>query len=429
MTEYLLTAGDVLSLELSISHTSFNLKWEQLFGLAVRRNPRRAFLFVSRVLGKHVPIAPCSLPLAAKLLTEKHREIEEDRGYATLLAAEPRYQSMDAARLAFADLLARLSAESVFVPKSERTLFIGFAETATGLAQALAACYRGEIAYVHTTRYAPETKVALRFAEEHSHARDHFLFLDGAAEFMNSCRRVVFIDDELTTGNTVLAGIREMHGQYGVREFLVFSLLDWRTEDDLAKAEALGVELGLRLKFVSLMRGSFREVAGSQVTTLPNDYCYNCAVDYSELDLSGSGINSGRLPLIGTEIAGQNEICRQLASRLLAEGLGGEGALVLGTGEMIYAPLLIAGYMGQLSYQSTTQSPIAPLPGSAIESGVAFAPPDCYSSAGYLYNLPRERYAEALIFTEKKTMQAGGLAQLAACLRDHGMEKVTVVAL
>ena len=28
------------------------------FGIAERRNPRRAFLFVSRVLGRHVPVRP-----------------------------------------------------------------------------------------------------------------------------------------------------------------------------------------------------------------------------------------------------------------------------------------------------------------------------------------------------------------------------------
>lgn len=31
---------------------------DALFGIAERRNPKRAFLFVSKVLGRHIPVEP-----------------------------------------------------------------------------------------------------------------------------------------------------------------------------------------------------------------------------------------------------------------------------------------------------------------------------------------------------------------------------------
>jgi len=42
-----------------------------LAGLAVRRNPRRAHLVVSTVLGKHIPVAPRLCYAAGRLLGER----------------------------------------------------------------------------------------------------------------------------------------------------------------------------------------------------------------------------------------------------------------------------------------------------------------------------------------------------------------------
>lgn len=33
-------------------------KWHDLLGFAERINPKRAFLFVSKVLGRHIPVSP-----------------------------------------------------------------------------------------------------------------------------------------------------------------------------------------------------------------------------------------------------------------------------------------------------------------------------------------------------------------------------------
>ena len=33
-------------------------KWQDLLGFAERINPKRAFLFVSKVLGRHIPVSP-----------------------------------------------------------------------------------------------------------------------------------------------------------------------------------------------------------------------------------------------------------------------------------------------------------------------------------------------------------------------------------
>ncbi|QTR49372.1 phosphoribosyltransferase domain-containing protein [Candidatus Thiothrix anitrata] len=41
---------------------------DELFGFAQRRNPKRAFLFVSKVLGRHIPVSPAVMRNATDTL-------------------------------------------------------------------------------------------------------------------------------------------------------------------------------------------------------------------------------------------------------------------------------------------------------------------------------------------------------------------------
>ncbi|WP_203929088.1 phosphoribosyltransferase domain-containing protein, partial [Virgisporangium ochraceum] len=48
-----------------------DLRLDDLAGLAVRRNPKRAHLVVSKVLGKHIPTDPRLVYASARLLGDK----------------------------------------------------------------------------------------------------------------------------------------------------------------------------------------------------------------------------------------------------------------------------------------------------------------------------------------------------------------------
>ncbi|RML91106.1 hypothetical protein ALQ88_04379, partial [Pseudomonas savastanoi] len=50
--------ADLLRGRLDVSVDSSTIAPDSLFGFAERRNPKRAFLFVSRVLGRHIPARP-----------------------------------------------------------------------------------------------------------------------------------------------------------------------------------------------------------------------------------------------------------------------------------------------------------------------------------------------------------------------------------
>lgn len=408
--------GDTLRLSLELGRPRFGLRAEDLFSLAVRDNPNRAFLFVSKVLGKHLPIRPAVLPAAGKLLALALEGAEDPGPYAGVLSGER--------ELPFPALLERLERERTRLEPEASTLFIGFAETATGLARAVAACFTGECAYLSTTRYALEGCAPITFDESHSHAKTHLLHFPPDGPSPAEYRRAVIVDDEFTTGNTALKLVELLYRRFGIVKFTLLSLLDW---SDPAGRRALAGRLGVEIKLVSLLHGSFLEVqSGPRPPMALEDWRNGDAPPCAPKALPGSGLCMGRVLCSPREQAAEWEFCRRVAADL---GPAEADTLFLGTGELIYQPALIAGYCGAAWFHSTTQSPVCPLPGSAVETGVRFTPPDQYSSAGYLYNVPRGRYPRAVILSEGLTHRRRGLDQLASWLRTRGCQQVEVVLL
>ena len=237
------TLENNLQLTLELDTPRFGLSPDALFGLAARQNPQRAFLFVSKVLGKHLPIRPGALLAAGKLLALALAGKTDGEYWASIIDG--------AAGPAFAELWAHLEASRTPLPAQERTLFIGFAETATGLGQAVADCFSGESAYISTTRFEQTGGTPLTFDEAHSHARTHLLYLDPNDAFLRGCRRAVLIDDEFTTGNTAFRLVERLHAAYGIRRFVLLALLDNSSGE---QRRAVEKRLGVEIEMVSLLK-------------------------------------------------------------------------------------------------------------------------------------------------------------------------------
>ncbi|MCQ2001501.1 phosphoribosyltransferase domain-containing protein [Arthrobacter zhaoxinii] len=243
---------------------------EDLVGLALRRNPRRAHLLVSRVLAKHVPTEPALVLAAGELLgaltgaalgstvdeavlrsvagelgavLEDGTETGNDDGGRHTAARSPR------ARLQYAR--ERLWALPISHPD---VVTIGYAETATGLGR-LVADMLGSY-YIHSTRHAPAGAVAYgAFEEAHSHATSHRLLpVDSSA--LNIPAPVVLVDDELSTGATVINTITELHTAAPHPLYVVASLIDLRSDADRSRFDDLAEELGCSIRVVALGTGS-----------------------------------------------------------------------------------------------------------------------------------------------------------------------------
>ncbi|MFD5741882.1 phosphoribosyltransferase domain-containing protein, partial [Streptomyces massasporeus] len=191
-----------------------------LLGLALRRNPKRAHLLVSNVLGKHVPQSPSVV-----------------YGYGVELGRRVR--------------------ELLGAREAGRAVVLGYAETATGLGHSVADGL-GLAPYLHSTR-RPVAGVATAggFEEAHSHATSHLLLPEDPA-LLGGDGPLVLVDDEFSTGNTVLNTVRDLHARYPRRRYVVVALVDMRSAADAGRLEEFAREIGARVDLVAAASGTVR---------------------------------------------------------------------------------------------------------------------------------------------------------------------------
>ncbi|MDV7216640.1 phosphoribosyltransferase [Streptomyces prunicolor] len=191
-----------------------------LLGLALRRNPKRAHLLVSNVLGKHVPQSPSVV-----------------YGYGFTLGRRVR--------------------ELLGTEESRRAVVLGYAETATGLGHAVADGI-AVAPYLHSTR-RPVAGVATAggFEESHSHATSHLLLPENPALLAGE-GPLVLVDDEFSTGNTVLNTIRDLHERYPRDRYVVVALVDMRSAADAGRLDEFAAEIGARVDLVAAASGTVR---------------------------------------------------------------------------------------------------------------------------------------------------------------------------
>ncbi|MGC0377559.1 hypothetical protein RKD28_005075 [Streptomyces sp. SAI-229] len=191
----------------------------RLLGLALRRNPKRAHLLVSNVLGKHVPQSPSVVYGHGVALGRRVRELLGD------------------------------SAKDAVV--------LGYAETATGLGHSVADGL-GAAPYLHSTRRpVTGTATAGGFEESHSHATSHLLLPEDPS-LLAGDGPLVLVDDEFSTGNTVLNTVRDLHARYPRGRYVVVALVDMRSPADTGRLDEFARGIGARIDLVTTASGTVR---------------------------------------------------------------------------------------------------------------------------------------------------------------------------
>ncbi|MGW1079790.1 phosphoribosyltransferase family protein [Kitasatospora sp. NPDC002522] len=325
-----------------------------MIGLALRRNPRRAHLLVSRVLGKHVPQRPAVVHGAG---------LDLGRRVAELLGAD-----------------------------AARAVVLGYAETATALGHSVADGL--DAPYLHSTRRpVPGVAPLGGFEEEHSHATSHLL-LPEDGRLLSGDGPLVLVDDEFSTGTTVLNTIRALHAAHPRERYVVVALVDLRTPADRARLTDAAAELGARLDLVATATGGVRlpadvlERAQALIDAAPAE---------PEPPAATGELVHARLPWPeGLPDGGRHGFTPAHRDRLeaalpelgaaLADAVGPRPGrvLVLGCEELMYAPLRLADALqrqlpdAEVRFSTTTRSPVLALddPGYAIRTRLAFAAHD-----------------------------------------------------
>ncbi|QDH33806.1 phosphoribosyltransferase domain-containing protein [Porphyrobacter sp. YT40] len=339
---------------------------------AARANPKRGFLIVSTVLGRHLPTPPEALRAAADALA--------------------------------AQLPERLP---------EPVLFCGMAETATGLAQAVWAAWRARhpkagSAYVQSSRQTVEgARVLCRFEEDHSHAASHMVQVSAEIEpMLAAARSLVIVDDECSTGATFVEAAEALVAVLPrIERVACASLTDWSAGGFLAR-------MPRPASTHSLIAGTLEWTPGegqAAATLAPTANRHGTA--------PASGMRS-RTGLLAPEAA----------TRAPVTAAPGERVLVLGDGEHAYEALRIAEEIaaqgGVPALQSITRTPA--MLGHAMRSVTTLA--DAYGSGAtcHVYNLVAHDPARIVIAAEI----AGGQADaLRGWLADAGSDAVVELAL
>ncbi len=423
-----------LGIELASSPGPLGLRLEHLVSLAVRRNPRRAHLLVSTVLGKHRPTDPDVVRGAALLLGRLVAQALGDAvGDAVLEAAGARLLSAIRGEPgAAADL-----ATAHPVDRPHDLLVIGYAETATALGQTVADALDAD--YLSSTRRDLLSAVAgAGFEEEHSHATSHRLLPDHAQ--LIEAGTVVLVDDELTTGTTVLNTVAMLERIRPGRRYVVATLVDLRPPGDAGRLIVAAADLGVDLRVVALASGAVRvpEDALARAAPLqaesavaPDEVGATQEVEWIEGAWPQDARHHGRHGYRGADRLRFEQALTALAAAV-ADRVQGGRIHVLGTEELMYLPQRLAGGLAallpdaELTSSATTRSPVVVVddPDYPIRSRVVFPAhddPDDGSGVRFAYNLGAPGRFDAIVVvvdergrTPQLTGPAGLLAQLTA---------------
>lgn len=173
---------------------------------AARRdnNTKRPYLLVNPAQGKHIPVEPHTALSVFGALGEQVRQA---------------------------------------IPDGQSVLVIAFAETATAIGAAIAAALPGTVYFMQTTRENVPNTDYLYFSETHSHATEQRLCTRGLDEVLPKVQHIVFAEDEVTTGNTILHLIDALCARYDLAHitFGVASLLNGMTPESWEVYQSKGI--------------------------------------------------------------------------------------------------------------------------------------------------------------------------------------------
>lgn len=345
---------DIQAGRLAIQLTDNGHRLDELIAFASRLNPRRGYLFVSRVLGKHIPVRPTK---------------------------------MDAIHAELAEAI-ELLGESAYV--------VGMAETAVGLGAGVARHLGGIHAYSvfhHTTRFLVADPW-LRIREAHSHADTMHMarLAKEPARAVASVQDLVLVDDEISTGLTLAQLASALLDQLelaSVKRLHIVSLVSWLTDD--ARSQLLAaLPAHVEVHFVQLMAGTFTFTPDPDYQAhLPDDvdadFCDVLLNPPPQTEDSRLHEQEGLYGKVMTST-------RALPPAVLLDRpiKATVPHVVYGMGEFLDAPFRLALTLEKrgmnVLFQSSSRSPIAL--GDSVGKRLSHPAPGNSAKTHYLYNAP-----------------------------------------
>lgn len=376
----------------------------ELVRIAKRENnTRRKYLVVNRLQGKHIPVSPKEALQMFRSLAELIKE------------AYP----------------------------SERLLMVGFAETATAIGAAVA--IECQAAYMQTTREVIDGVDYLYFSESHSHATEQKLVKTDLDKIIGKTDRIVFIEDEVTTGNTILNIVRLIQKTYAQPvSFAVASILNGMNEEALENYKNLKIQVHYLVKTA---HDTYTEIAEQyqadgtcHICTKPQEKEVEQQKEVQQ-QIEMQQTKEAQQPIEVQEISGwinarrlhtadtYKQACEQLwqeiqqkygYTKYTKETETGRRILVLGTEEFMYPALYVGAKLEEAGYtvrmHATTRSPIAVSKEEKYPLHTRYELASLYDKNRTTFVYDLAEYEEVLVLTDAQKQETEGWESLQRAL-------------
>lgn len=376
----------------------------ELVRIAKRENnTRRKYLVVNRLQGKHIPVSPKEALQMFRSLAELIKE------------AYP----------------------------SERLLMVGFAETATAIGAAVA--IECQAAYMQTTREVIDGVDYLYFSESHSHATEQKLVKTDLDKIIGKTDRIVFIEDEVTTGNTILNIVRLIQKTYAKPfSFAVASILNGMNEEALENYKNLKIPVHYLVKTA---HDTYTEIAEQyqadgtcHICTKPQEKEVEQQKEVQQ-QIEMQQTKEAQQPIEVQEISGwinarrlhtadtYKQECEQLwqeiqqkygYTKYTKETETGRRILVLGTEEFMYPALYVGAKLEEAGYtvrmHATTRSPIAVSKEEKYPLHTRYELASLYDKNRITFVYDLTEYEEVLVLTDAQNQETEGWESLQRAL-------------
>lgn len=357
-------------------------------------NKKRSYLFVNPLQAKHIPVSP---------------------GEALSL-----FESLGDELRSFYD--------------NEKVVIIGFAETATAIGAAVANCFGQDTCYIHTTReQVKDAKVIVNFEEEHSHATEQKLYCHNPEEVLLKAQRIIFVEDEVTTGKTILNFIDALKNNGYIKKHHKISIASIVNSMQKVHLETYQ-NMHINIHYLIKIEYEHKEDQLDLLSFTQEDEKEEGNKTKQELSLNIESIQGKIDPRVCVQIDDYQKACKALADDIIhyigKDDFRDKKILVLGTEEFMY-PAIYLGYeiekrqrVKNVRVHATTRSPIMPNLGPSYPINNKTKLMSFYETGRqtFIYNLAD--YDKVIIVTDADEGLDEAFYSLGEALYDRGCKDI-----
>lgn len=353
-------------------------------------NNKRKYLVVNRLQGKHVPVSPKAAFDMFKSLADTIREEYKD----------------------------------------DNLLLVGFAETATAIGAAVAVEIGAK--YMQTTREIIPDVDYMFFSEEHSHATEQKLVKNDIDSVIEDIDRIVFIEDEVTTGNTILNIIKILEKLYPDKvSYSVASLLNGMDSASSKIYQEKDIKVHYILKTT---HDGYTQIAESFAGDGHYIECDTKDHNIQITDFYANAWENARRVVAADKYV---DACNKLWTQIQNQFFNGDNSqkyqnvLVVGTEEFMYPAIYVARQIENMGItvktHSTTRSPIAVSTENDYPVHNRYELRSMYDSQRVTFLYDIDKYDCVFVITDAQDKTTEGVNSLVNAFSKNGNENIVFI--